>query len=166
MVDLEDVVEAVGDIEDIVEELADPEELVEDFVESPLLVVLALGAAVAAVGTVLLLLLTLLLLLLAVGPVAVLASLVVVGVLLTTLAVGGFVYFRTDIPADVRRTIEAARERSASTPRDGATMSEQEAIDELKAQYAAGTLTESELEQALDDVLTSSEPERVVERTR
>jgi hypothetical protein len=166
MVDLEDFVEALGDIEDIVEELADPAELVEDFLETPLLVVLAFGAAIAAVVTVLLLLLTLLLLLLAVGPVAVLASLVVVGVVLTTLAVGGFLYVRTDIPADVRRRIDAARERAASTPRDGATMSEQAAIEELKAQYAAGKLTELELEQALDDVLTGSEPERVLERTR
>lgn len=56
-------------IEDIVEGTAELAELLEDFVETPLLVVFALGAAFAAVFTVLLLLF----LLLAIGPVAVVA---------------------------------------------------------------------------------------------
>jgi hypothetical protein len=166
MVDLEDFVEAVVDIEDIVEELADPEEFLEDFVESPLLVVFALGAAAAALITVLLVIATLLFLLFAVGPVAVLASLAIVGILLTILAVSGFVYFQTDIPSHVQRKIDTARERSDSTRKQGGSMSEQEAIDELKAQYAQGELTESELERALEEVLTSETPERVVERSR
>jgi hypothetical protein len=166
MVDLEDVVEAVVDIEDIVEEIAEPAELVEDFLEAPLLIVFALGAAVAAVLTLLLVLLTLLFVLFAIGPVAVVATLVVVGGLSTMLAVAGFVYLRPDIPSSVRRKIDAARERSDATRREGASMSEQEAIDELKRQYVAGTLTEPELERALDDVLTSDDPGRVVEANR
>jgi uncharacterized membrane protein len=74
------------------------------------------------------------------------------------------VYFRTGIPADLRRTIEAARARSDGTRREGASMSEAEAIDELKTRYARGRLTEAELERALEDVLTSADPERVLER--
>ncbi|WP_142861186.1 hypothetical protein [Salinigranum halophilum] len=166
MVDLEDFVEAVVDIEDIVEELTEPAALLEDFVEAPLLIVFALGAAVAAVLTLVLMLMTLLFVLFAVGPVAVVASLVLVGGLLTMLTVAGFVYLRPEIPASVRRKIDAARERSDSTRRDGASMSEQEAIDELKRQYVEGTLTEPELERALDDVLRSNDPARVVELSR
>lgn len=166
MVDLEDFVEAVVDIEDIVEEITEPAALLEDFLDAPALILLALGAAVAAVLTLLLLLLTLLFVLFAVGPVAVVASLVFVGGVLTMLTLAGFVYLRPDIPASVRRKIDAARERSDETRRAGASMSEQEAIDELKAQYVEGTLTEPELERALDDVLTSDDPGRVVERNR
>jgi hypothetical protein len=166
MVDLEDLVEAIVDIEDIVEELTEPAALLEDFVEAPLLIVFALGAAVAAVLTLVLMLMTLLFVLFAVGPVAVVASLVLVGGLLTMLTVAGFVYLRPEIPASVRRKIDAARERSDSTRRDGASMSEQEAIDELKRQYVEGTLTEPELERALDDVLRSNDPARVVELSR
>ena len=166
MVDVEDFVEALVDIEDIVEEIADPEELLEDFVEAPLLIVLALGAAIAAIVTALLVVATLVFLLFAVGPVVVVASLAIVGVFLTTFAVAGFVYFRTDVPSDVQRMIEAARGRSDETRKEGASMSEQEAIDELKARYAEGELTESELELALEDVLTSDDPGRVLERSR
>jgi uncharacterized protein (DUF58 family) len=166
MVDLEDLVEAVVDIEDIAEEVLEPAELLEDFIETPLLVAFALGAVVAAILTVLLLLLTLLLLLFAIGPVAVAASLVIIGGLVTMLAVAGFVYLRPNIPSSVRRKIEAARARSDDTCRDGASMSEQEAIDELKAQYVEGKLTEPELERALDDVLSSNDPGRVVELSR
>jgi hypothetical protein len=166
MVDLEDLVEAVVDIEDIAEEVLEPAELLEDSIETPLLVVFALGAAIAAILTVLLLLLTLLFVLFAIGPVAVVASLVLVGGMLTMLTVAGFVYLRPDIPSSVRRKIEAARKRSDDTRREGASMSEQEAIDELKAQYVKGELTESELERALDDVLSSDDPGRVVELSR
>lgn len=166
MVDLEDLVEAVVDIEDIVEELLEPAELLEDLVENPLLVAFALGAAAAAVVTALLVLLTLLLLVFAVGPVVVVGSLAVVALVFTALAVGGFVYFRTDIPADVRRKIAAARERAASTPDRDESTREQEAIDEVKAQYTRGKLTEAELERALDDVLSGGDPERILERNR
>lgn len=166
MVDLEDLVEAVVDIEDIVAELAEPDELLEEFLESPLVILLALGAAVAALLTALLVAATVLFLVFAVGPVAVVATLAVLSVLGTLLAVGGFVYFRTDIPSDVQRQIDAARGRSTDTPQRGAAMSETEAIDELKTQYAHGELTEAELERALEDVLTAEDPERVVERSR
>jgi hypothetical protein len=82
------------------------------------------------------------------------------------LTVAGFVYLRPDIPSSVRRKIEAARERSDDTRRDGASMSEQEAIDEQKTQYVEGTLTEPELERALDDVLSSNDPGRAVGLSR
>lgn len=165
MADLEDFVEAVVDIEDIVEEVAEPDDLLEDFIEHPLLIALALGAGVLALVTVLLLAAAVVFLVFAVGPVAVIVSLALVCILLTTLAVAAFVYFRTDIPSDVQRKIEAARQHSTDTPDQDATMSEQEAIEELKRQYAAGDLTDRELERALEEVMTSDDPERVVERS-
>ena len=165
MDDLEDIVEAVVDIEDIVEEIAEPGELIEDFVESPLLIALALAAALAAVVTVLLIAATILFLLVA-GPVLIVGFLAVVFLFLTLFAVGGFIYFRTDIPSDVQRKLDSALERSDDTPRGTGEMTEQEAIEELKTQYANDELDENELERALDDVLTSDRPERVVERTR
>lgn len=166
MDDLEDIVEAVVDIEDIVEEIAEPDELIEDFVESPLLIALALAAALGAVLTVLLIAATLLFVLFAVGPVVVVGFLAVVFLFVTLLAVGGFVYFRTDIPSDVQRKLETALEGADDTPQANAKMTEQEAIEALKQQYANGDLDGYELEQALEDVLTSDQPERVVERAR
>jgi len=165
MDDLEDILEAVVDIEDIVEEIADPGELIEDFVESPLLIALALAAALAAVVTVLLVAATVLLLLLA-GPILIVGFLAMVFLVLTLLAVGGFIYFRTDIPSDVQQKIDSALEQSDNRRRSDAEMTEQEAIEALKTQYATGELHEYELERALEDVLTSDRPERVVERTR
>ena len=165
MDDLDDVVEAIVDIEDIVEEVAEPAELIEDFIESPLLIALALGAVLAAVVSVLLVVATILFLLFA-GPVLVVGVLAMVFILLTLLALGGFIYFRTDIPADVQRKIDRAFERSDDTPRADAEMTEQAAIEELKTQYATGEIDEYELERALEDVLTSDRPERVVERAR
>lgn len=166
MVDLEDLFEAVVDIEDIAEKVLEPAEPLEDFLEAPLLVAFALRAAVATVLTLCLLLVTLLFVLFAIAPVAVVASLVLAGRILTMLTATGFVYVRLDISSGVRRKIEAARERSDDTRQDGASMSEQEAIDELKTQYVKGELTESELERALDDVLSSDDPRRVVELGR
>mgnify|MGYP006280286799 FL=1 len=165
MDDLEDIVEAVVDIEDIVEEVAEPAELIEDFVESPLLIALALGAVLAAAVTVLLVLATILFVLFA-GPVLVVGFLAMVFLFFTLLAVGGFIYFRTDIPSDVQRKIDSALERSDNTPRENSEMTEQEAIERLKTQYANDELDDYELERALEDVLTSDRPERVVERTR
>ena len=165
MDDLDDVVEAIVDIEGIVEEVGEPAELIEDFIESPLLIALALGAVLAAVVSVLLVVATILFLLFA-GPVLVVGVLAMVFILLTLLALGGFIYFRTDIPADVQRKIDSAFERSDDTPRADAEMTEQAAIEELKTQYATGEIDEYELERALEDVLTSDRPERVVERAR
>ena len=166
MDDLEDVIEAVVDIEDIVEEIADPEELLEDFIESPLLILFALGAALAAVVTVLLIAATLLFLLFAVGPVLVVGVLAIISLFVTALAVGGFVYFRTDIPSDVQRKIDTALDRSDDTPRENGTMTETEAIERIKTEYANGNIDDYELDRALEDVLTSDRPERVVERHR
>jgi len=165
MDDLEDILEAIVDIEEIVEEVAEPAELIEDFVESPLLIALALAAALAAVVTVLLVAATVLFLLFA-GPVLIVGFLAMVFLVLTLLAVGGFIYFRTDIPSDVQQKIDSALEQSDDRPRSDAGMTEQEAIEALKTQYATGELDEYELERALEDVLTSDRPERVVERTR
>jgi len=166
MDDLEDIIEAVVDIEDIVEELTEPAELLEDFIESPLLIALALSAALAAVVTVLLVVTTLFSLLFAVGPVLIVGLLAVMFLLMTGLAVGGFIYFRTDIPSDIQKKIDSALEQSDDTPRANAEMTEQEAIEELKTQYANDELDDYELEQALEAVLTSDRPERVVERHR
>lgn len=166
MDDLDDLVEAVVDIEDILEEVADPEELIEDFVESPLLIGLALAGALIAAVTVFLIVLTLIFFLFAVGPVIVVASLAVVGFLITVLSFIGFVYLRTDIPSDIQQKIETAMERSDNTPQENAEMTEREAIEKLKTQYAEGHIDDQELERALEDVLTSDQPERVVERHR
>ena len=151
MDDLDDIVEAVVDIEDIVEEVAEPAELI---------------AVLAAAVTVLLILATILFLLFA-GPVLVVGFLAMVFLFLTLLAVGGFIYFRTDIPSDIQRKIDSALEQSDDTPRNNnSEMTEQEAIERLKTQYANDELDDYELERALEDVLTSDRPERVVERTR
>ncbi|WP_253738491.1 hypothetical protein [Halohasta salina] len=165
MDDLEDIVEAVVDIEDIVEEVAEPAELIEDFVTSPVLIALALGAAIAAVVTALLVFATILFLVFA-GPVLVVGFLAVVFLVLTLLAVAGFVYVRTDIPADVQRKIDSALERSGDRSQSDAEMTEQEAIEALKTRYATGELDEDELKRGLEDVLTSDRPERVVDRAR
>jgi membrane protein implicated in regulation of membrane protease activity len=165
MDDLEDIVEAVVDIEDIVEEVTDPEELFEDFIESPLLILLALGAVAAAVVTALLVVATLLFVVFA-GPVLLVGLLALAGFGATALAVGAFVYLRTDIPSDVQRKIETALEQSDDTRRPDAEMTETEAISAIKNEYADGNLDDYELEQALDDVLTSDRPETVVERHR
>jgi len=165
MDDIEDLFEAVVDIEDIVEEVAEPGELIEDFVESPLLIALALAAALAAVVTALLIAATLLFVLLA-GPVLVVGFLAVVFLFLTLFAVGGFIYFRTDIPSDVQRKLDSALERSDDTPRNDSEMTEREAIEQIKTEYANGNLDDYELDRALDDVLTSEQPERVVDRVR
>ena len=166
MADAEDVIEAVLDIEDIVKEAVEPEDLLEDFVENPLLIVFALVAAVTALFTLLLMATAVIFLVFAVGPVAVVLALALVDLILSGLAVAGFVYFRTDIPSDIQQKIETARQRSADTPKRDATMSEQEAIDELKTQYARGELADRELERALEGVMTSDDPERVIERSR
>jgi ABC-type phosphate/phosphonate transport system substrate-binding protein len=86
---------------------------------------------------------------------------VTVVLLVTGLALGGFLYVRTDIPSDVQEKITAALERADDTPKDG-SMSEEEAIAELKDQYASGNIDDHELDQALEDALMSDRPEQVV----
>lgn len=163
MDDLDDIAEAIFDIEDIVEEVVEPEEFLEDFVENPLLVIFAIVAGFAAILTVLLLLFTVALLVLAVGPVGILVLLTVLNLLLLGLAIAGFLYVRTDIPSDVQQKINDALREADDTPKKEGSMTEEEAVTELKEEYARGNLDDHELEQALEDALTSERPEEVVE---
>lgn len=164
MTDAEDLVEAVFDIEDIIEEVADPEDLIEDFITNPLMVLFAFIAALAGIFLLVLFVVTLVLLVLAFGPVKVLALLMVVSFVVCVGSVMAFLYVRTDIPSDVYQKINNALEQADDSPEKEGPMSEKEAIEKLKEQYAAGDLDDYELEQALDDALTSESPERVVER--
>lgn len=163
MTDVEDIVEAVVDIEELLEELAEPEELVEDFVAEPLMIAVGLVAGVSGVLGLLLFMLTLTLLLLAIGPIRILAVLTLLSLLTMALAIGAFLYVRTDIPRDVQRKLNNALAQAddTSTATDG--MTEQEAINAIKTQYANGELDDHELDAALEAVLSSDNPERVVE---
>lgn len=162
MTDLDDVVEAVVDIEDLLEEVADPEELIEDLVADPVVILVGLLAGIAGVIALFLFVVTVLLLVLAIGPVRILALLTAVSFLTMLLAVGAFLYLRTDIPADVQQKIETALQQADDTPTDDSGLSEQEAINEIKTKYANGELDDHELDAALEDVLTSDQPEQVV----
>lgn len=164
MADIDDLVEAIVDIEDVVEEIADPEELVEDLIENPFVILFGLVAGFAGLLTLLLVAVTITAVLLSIGPVAILVGLTVVMTLVLLVAVGAFLYVRTDIPSNVQQKIDSALARADDTPHEGEETTEQEAIDELKELYAAGELRDHELDQALDDVLTSEDPEHVVER--
>jgi len=164
MTDVEDIVEAVFDIEDIVEEIADPEDLIEDVVANPLMVLFAFTAALAGFFLLVLFVVTLVLLGLAFGPVELLAVLLVLSSVVFVGSVAAFLYVRTDIPSDVYRNVNDALEQAEDSPETEGSMTEKEAIEELKDQYASGNLDEYDLEQALDDVLTSDDPGRVVER--
>jgi hypothetical protein len=94
----------------------------------------------------------------------VVVGLTVLGLLATVLAVAAFLSLRRGIPHEVRREISEARRRADDGhPRDG-SMTEQEAIDELKQQYAEGELSDRELEAAPEAAITSDRPEEVVAR--
>lgn len=164
MTDVEDIVEAVFDIEDIVEEVADPEDLIEDFIANPLMILFAFTAVLAGLFLLLLFLITLVLLVLAFGPVEVLVLLMVLSLVVLVGSVAAFLYVRTDIPSDVYHRINDALEQADDSPETDGPMTEKEAIEELKDQYAAGNLDDYELDQALDDALTSENPQDVVER--
>jgi hypothetical protein len=164
MDDIEEIVEAIDDIEDVVEEVFEPEDLLGDLIENTAMVVIALIAGFAAVLTFLLFFLTVVLALLSVGPVTILAALTFLNFFVVGLAVGAFLYIRTDIPADVRKKLRSAREQADDTPHDDGSMTQQEAVDELKEQYAEGEIEDHELDDALDEALTSEEPEKVVEK--
>jgi len=164
MDDIDDIVEAVVDIEGIAEEIGDPEDLLEDFAVDPLTVAVALVAALTGLFTLLMLLLAAVLFVFRYGLLPVVVVLAVFGLLLTVAAVVAFLYVRPDMPFEVHREVESARERADDTrPADG-SMTEQEAVDALKRQYAEGEINERELEQGLDDAITSDRPETVVER--
>lgn len=166
MADAEDLVEAVFDIEDIVEEVADPEDLVEDFFINPLMVLFAFTAALAGVFLLVLLLGVLVLLALAFGPIEALAFLTVLSFVVFAASVAGFLYVRRGIPSDVYSRVEDALNRADDAPPKDGRMSEKEAIEELKQQYAAGNLDDRELDRALDDALTAENPGTVVDRCR
>jgi len=164
MTDVEDLVEAIVDIEDIVEEIADPEDLIEDFVANPLMILFAFTAALAGLFCLVLFVLTLVLLVLAFGSVEVLVLLMGLSFVVFVGSVGAFLYVRTNIPSDVYHKINNALEQADDSSETAGPMTEKEAIEELKNQYAAGNIDDYELEQALDDALTSENPKDVVER--
>jgi uncharacterized membrane protein len=164
MDDLEDVAEAVFDIEEFIEEVADPEDLIEDFEVDPTTVVVGLIAGLAGLFTLLMVLLSVLVFAFRFGLLPLVVGLAVFGFLVTLGAVVAFLYVRPDMPFEVQREVEKARERANDTPHKDGSMTEQEAIDALKDKYAAGEITDHELEEALDDALTSERPEEVVAR--
>jgi len=169
MDDLDDIVEGLFEIEDIFEEVLEPGELLEDLASNTIAVVFALAAGFAALLTLLLLAVAVVLLALSVGPVAAVVALAVLGMLgllVTVLAVGGFLYFRTGLRSDIQRKIDDALARADDEPQRDDGMTEEEAIAELKDAYAEGNIEDHELDRALDDALTSENPETVVERYR
>ncbi|MFT4909111.1 MAG: hypothetical protein ACI9TI_000264 [Natronomonas sp.] len=163
MADVEDLVEAVFDIEDIVEEIADPEDLIEDIVANPLMVLFAFTAALAGGVLLLLFLLTLVLLVLAFGSVEVLVLLMLLSVVVLIGSIAAFLYVQTDIPSDIYQKLNTALEQADGQPEKGDSMTEKAAIEELKDKYAGGKLNDYELDQALDEVLTSENPGEVVD---
>jgi hypothetical protein len=169
MDDLDDIVEGLFEIEDIFEEVLEPGELLEDLASNTIAVVFALVAGFAALLTLLLLAVAVVLFALSVGPVAAVVALAVLamfGLLLTVLAVGGFLYFRTSLRSDIQQKIDDALARADDEPQKEGSMTEEQAIAELKREYAEGNIEDHELDQALDDALTSENPERVVEQYR
>ena len=162
MDDLDDIAEAVVDVEDIAEEVFEPDELLEDFEANPLGILLALIAAGAALFTLLMVAVLAVLFAFRFGLLPIVVALLVFGLLVTLLAVGGFLYVRSGVPHRVERKINRKRAEVDDRGDEQAAMTEEEAIDELRNQYATGELTEEELEEALEDVITSDDPERVV----
>jgi hypothetical protein len=160
----------MADIDDLIEredafDALNPEGLVERLASSLMLVV---AAVLAAVLTVVLVVSIVALVALSAGLVAALATLVVLTLLCLLLliaGVGALLYFRGSSTSAQER-IEEARARADDTPHGDGSMTEEEAVTELKSEYAEGNIDDEELDQALDDALTSERPERVVERHR
>ena len=160
----------MADIDDILEmedafDALDPETLVERLASSLLLVV---AAVLGALLTVVLVVSVVALVALSVGLVAALATLVVLTLLcllLLILGVGVFLYLRGG-SSGAQERIEEALARADDTPQADGSMTEEEAVTELKSEYAEGNIDDEELDRALDDALTSERPERVVERYR
>jgi hypothetical protein len=169
MDDLDDIAEGLTEIEDIFEGVLEPGELLEDLASNTIAVVFALVAGFAVLLTLLLLAVAVVLFALSVGPVAAVVALAVLamfGLFVTVLAVGGFLYFRTSLRSDIQRKIDDALARADDEPQTDGSMTEQEAVEELKTEYAEGNIEDHELDQALDDALTSENPETVVEQHR
>jgi len=157
--DLDDLVDAADEIE----EVAGPEDLLSDLAESPALVAVALLAAGAAVFTLVMVALAVVVAFVF-GVLWVVVALALLGLFATIGGVVLFLYLRTDVPDEVSRRIDEARRQADDTPRTSTGMSEQEAVEELGELYATGELDDHELDQALEDALTSEEPARVVRR--
>jgi apolipoprotein N-acyltransferase len=154
----------IDEPEDVVDAL-DPGGIVERLVSSLMLVVAALlGVAL----TVVLVVSVVVLVALSAGLVAALATLVILTLLclfLLILGVGVLLYFRGS-SSSAQERIEEALARADDTPQADGSMTEEEAVTELKSEYAEGNIDDEELDRALDDALTSEQPERVVERYR
>lgn len=153
MDEIGDLFEKLEEIEDIGEEILDPEDLVEDLIEDPVEVLLAVAAIVAGIVTIIVLIILALFLVLTTGPLAILAVFAGMTFFITILAVGLFLYFRTDIPRHMEKKIDRALEEADDNKRKDESMTEEEAINEIKQKYSAGELTENELEEALDEVV-------------
>ena len=111
MDDLEEVTEGLSEEGTIFERVLEPDELLEDLVSNTLMVVFAVLAGLAALLTLLFLALTVVLLAFSVGPAVLvvgLATIAVLSLFVTVLAVGGFLYLRPDIPSAVRQKIDHA----------------------------------------------------------
>jgi apolipoprotein N-acyltransferase len=154
----------IDEPEDIVDAL-DPGGIVERLVSSLMLVVAALlGVAL----TVVLVVSAVVLVALSAGLVAALATLVVLTLLclfLLILGVGVLLSLRSG-SSGAQERVEEALARADDTPQADGSMTEEEAVTELKSEYAEGNIDDEELDRALDDALTSEQPERVVERYR
>lgn len=164
MDDLDDVLEAVDELEDLVEEVADPEDLVEDALAEPLTVIAALAAAAMAAFGVLALLLTAVLLVFALGLVRAVAAIAVLSIALSLVSFGAFLYLRTDVPDHVQAKIDEALARADQTTHEDASMTDEEAIDVVREQYAEGELDDRELERRLEAIMESEDPGAVVRR--
>lgn len=163
MADLDDILEALVDVEEITEELFEPLELLEDIVEEPLKIVSALLVGAGVLVTLLLLLVTLLVVLFfRTGLVFVLLGLTVLAGLLTALVVAVFLSVRTDVPHRVQRKINRIRSsESPQSPQSGG-MTEEEAIDRLRDEYAEQHITIEQFEAGLEEIMAREDPKTVV----
>ncbi len=160
MDDLDDVLEVADELEEFVE----LDDVVEDVFDNALAGAAAVAAVIAGLLTLLLVVATVALLVLSVGVFRAVAVLAIVTSLITLAAVGAFLYFRTTIPDHVQSRIDEALARADDTPPGDGTMSEQEAIEAVKEQYADGDLTNRELERRLEAIMESDDPGAVVRR--
>lgn len=167
MVDLDDLEDIVDDPEDIVEDFIEFDDILETALSSPGTIIAAI-IGVVSFGILLLgLLLTFLGLIVGLEIATVIIGIITALSFVAMLgAFGLLLHIHTSIPNDVQSMVQDARQRADSEPHGTESMSEEQAIEELKTQYAEGDLTQRELEQRIDDVFETDDPERVVERER
>ena len=132
-------------IENIVEEVADPDDLIADFVANPLMVIFAFTAALASLFLILLFAITLILLVLAIGPIDVLLVLMLLSFVVLVGAIVAFLYVRTDIPAGVYHKINNAFEQADDSSEKEGSMTQEEAIKQVKTSMLRGHLTTTNL---------------------